>query len=70
MLEDARVYARNVVDFSTKLIEGSGTRYMLQLVVFEDSETHVGSQSMDRQEEYGKQVRMSIGSLANEEGDV
>jgi hypothetical protein len=47
MLEDARVYARNVVDFSTELVERSGTRYMLQVVVFEDSETHGGSRSMD-----------------------
>ena len=70
MLEDARVYARNVVDFSTELVEGSGTRYMLQVVVFEDSETHAGSQSIDLQEEYGKQVRMSIGSLAKKKGDV
>jgi hypothetical protein len=47
MLEDARVYARNVVDFSTELVERSGTRHMLQVVVFEDSETHAESQSMD-----------------------
>jgi hypothetical protein len=40
VFENARVDPRDIVDFSTKFIQGSRARHMLQFMVFKDSETH------------------------------
>lgn len=41
MFEDAGVDAAGAVGFAAEFIEGSGARDVLELVVFEDAETHV-----------------------------